>query len=252
MTDLAVRARRVRMVRQGGWALADQMLSSGTNFLAAIVVARLLGPAEYGSYALAFAAWVVVMALTRSMLVQPYIVSGAELEGSQWRDHTRLALGCVLMAGVLAGVVLVAIGAAVGFDSTGRALATLGVFLAGVLVQDFWRYAAFTSRRPELAFFNDGIWAGVLIVVLFVLWRTDSLTAATAVAAWSGGAVAGAVWGVRQFQLLPVLDRRCLSWARKLARLAGWFGAANVVGQAGTQAALLIIAGTAGRAAVGG
>src|SRR4051794_15446990 len=68
------RARDALPIRRGGWALADQALSSGTNFALAIMLARLLAPKAYGSYVLAAGSWLMLLGLVRAVIVQPYTV----------------------------------------------------------------------------------------------------------------------------------------------------------------------------------
>src|SRR3954467_3702003 len=68
---------RPAIFRQGAWALVDQILSSATNFAMAIIVARLLPPKGYGSFALAIAAWLTLLGLVRAALVHPYVVAAA-------------------------------------------------------------------------------------------------------------------------------------------------------------------------------
>jgi len=41
--------------RRAGWGLADQAFSSLTNFAVGLLIARTVGPADFGAFSLAFA-----------------------------------------------------------------------------------------------------------------------------------------------------------------------------------------------------
>ncbi len=69
--------------RQGTWAVVDQVFSSGTNFIPSLVLARILGPQNYGTFSLAFLAWFLALSVIRSALMQPYTLAAAPLEPSE-------------------------------------------------------------------------------------------------------------------------------------------------------------------------
>ena len=115
----------------GAWALADQLLSSGTNFLVGIVIARSLGPEGLGSFTLAFGAWLVMSSFLRAFITQPYMMTASGLAEREWREDTACAAGAQLVLGLAAGVILVSAGLAVGLGGpTGSALVAVGVFAA--------------------------------------------------------------------------------------------------------------------------
>ena len=56
-----------RSVRSFGWGLADQMLSSVTNFLLGLLVARSVGPGEFGACGLAYATYTLALGAARAL-----------------------------------------------------------------------------------------------------------------------------------------------------------------------------------------
>ena len=237
----------------GAWALLDQLLSSGTNFAAGIVIARTLGPAGYGSFALAFGAWLLVMGLVRALITQPYMVTDSGLPEPEWKVATSNAAGAILVLGVAAGFLLVVAGIVVGLQSpTGSALATVGLFVPPLAIQDFWRFAAFSQRAYRKAAANDGVWAVIQGVALATFIGTDALTPATAIAAWGTGALAGAVYGGWQFRARPVFGRALRMWLRKIAALGGWFALSSATYQIGSYGVVVLLGTSLGRAALGG
>ena len=53
--------RPMALVRRTGWGVADQVLSSLTNFGLSVVVARAVGPAGFGSFTLVFTAFTTAL-----------------------------------------------------------------------------------------------------------------------------------------------------------------------------------------------
>jgi O-antigen/teichoic acid export membrane protein len=75
----------LRWVAKGGLAVVDQGLTTGSNFLISILLARWLPAAEYGAYAVAFAIYLLIIMLYQSVLLEPMSVYGP----SAYRDRLR-------------------------------------------------------------------------------------------------------------------------------------------------------------------
>lgn len=237
----------------GAWALGDQVLSSATNFAAAIVVARTVGPAGYGSFTLAFGTWTVLLGATRAMLAQPYTVAASGALDQDWQRATRGTAAAVVVFGVAFGIAAVGVGAIIGLGTpTGGAFVALGLFAAPLALQDFWRFAAFSRTMPKAAAINDGVWAIVQALVLSVLVLTRELTPATAVGAWGLGALAGALVGFVQYSVRPKLGAAEWRFIRQNAVSAGWFGVSNASYQAGAYGTVLLVGAGLGPTALGG
>ncbi len=80
-------AEAVKWAGKGTYALADQALFSGANFLITVLLARSLQPAEYGAYSLAFAVFMLFATVHAALLI-PVIDVGATIR----RDGDRLEL----------------------------------------------------------------------------------------------------------------------------------------------------------------
>jgi O-antigen/teichoic acid export membrane protein len=239
-------------LRQGAWALLDQGLSSGTNFVMSLFIARFLAPAAFGSFALAIAAWITLLGLNRAALVQPFVVQAARQELRIWRASARAAAGAVLAVGICGGIVIAAVGVALGPSRpTGQAFLLLGLLAPFLVTQDFWRFAAFSRNRARAAVANDAAWFATQGACLAIVVASHP-TPAAAMASWGGGAIVGAFLGAWQFRLLPSLSRTTFRWARRIAPLGGWFGLSNALYGGATQAVSVIVAAISGSAALGG
>jgi len=60
------------------------------------------------------------------------------------------------------------------------------------------------------------------------------------------------VLGTLQFHLIPTVSRATLGWVRRIGRLGGWFGLANILYTGATQLVAVIVAVGSGPAALGG
>jgi O-antigen/teichoic acid export membrane protein len=237
--------------RQGAWAVADQVLSSGTNFVPALVLARVLGPGGFGAFSLAFVAWFGALAVVRSALMQPYTLVASALHGEQWRATTRRAAGAVVAGGVVLLVVFAVAASIVGVSSAiGRALLVVAILAPGLALQEFWRVAAFSARRARTAFANDGVWA-LGQVAAFAVVATTTPTPASCMFAWGIGAWIAATAGIWQLSVLPQPGSGALRWARDRARIGAWFTAVSVVFALGSFGVAVIVAATTGTVGVG-
>ena len=173
-------AERGNLRREGTWAVIDQVISSGTNFVPALILARLLGPSAYGTFSLAFLAWFLTLTVIRSAIMQPYTLAAASLPPHRVAGElTSQSAGVVLSAGFAAAVCFGLAGLLVGVSSgLGRALLAVAVLAPGLALQEFWRVASSAAHRARTAALNDGYWALGQTVAFVVLLVTVSVTPA--------------------------------------------------------------------------
>lgn len=160
------------MLRRMGWGIADQALSSLTNFALGIVVARTVDTTVLGAFAFAFLAYAIGLGVNRAIAAQPLVIRYSATEPARWASGVAVAGGVALWVGVPSAFIAVAI-AALASDSLREAFLALALVFPGLLYQDTWRYAFFAESRAAFAFLNDLIWTIVLIPALWaslVLW----------------------------------------------------------------------------------
>jgi O-antigen/teichoic acid export membrane protein len=239
--------RRGELAREGTWALVDQVLSSGTNFVPSIVLARFLGPENYGTFSLAFLAWFFALSVLRTAFMQPYTLVGSSLEASAWRELTKRASGLVVVAGTAAAACFVIAGIIAGASTElGGVLFAVAVLAPGLALQEFWRVASFASRRARTAAANDAYWAVGQTLAFVVLFLTTRVTAAECILAWGAGAWLGAGLGTVQLSVVPRIGRGTFQLARQWLRVGVWFTGANVTFSAGQLGVATIVAAVAG------
>lgn len=189
--------------------LADQLVSSGSNFAVGVLVARLVQDdrAQFGAYMLAFTCWLCVVGLHRAIITEPIILRASG--PGRDRDHLAEGVAAEFVFGSVASATLIGAGlvmTAVGEGPVGRPLATLGCWLIPLLLQDYWRAMAFRQQRPWVALANDVSFAIVQLAVMAVLWFGEVRSVPWAVTAWGLGATTGAVIGFLEAGVHPSLS----------------------------------------------
>lgn len=239
----------VRGLSRAGWGLADQALSSLTNFALGIFVARSVGVEEFGAFSLAFAAYLLVMSVCRAFPMEPLQIRYSGARDEVIRAAAARAVGAVLLVGLATSLVLFSIAALVG-DRTGEVLLALAVTVPGLLVQDAWRSVFFAWHRGRSAFLNDLLWAVALAAGLAWLVWAHNGTAEAATLAWGTSATIAAIVGIWQARVVPD-PSRAMDWWHEHIDLGPRFIAEVLSRLAGTQLALYGIGAVAGLAALG-
>src|SRR6187399_3329543 len=121
------------------WGLADQAVSSLTNFAVGSYVARSLGVTAFGIFGLALVTYSLALNVSRGMATDPLMVRFSGVSNELWRRAVSRASGTALAAGAAAGAICMLAGVAMG-GSLGHAFLCLGIMLPTLLLQDSWRF----------------------------------------------------------------------------------------------------------------
>ncbi len=230
-----------KLAGRAGWNLADQVVSSATNMLLAVLAARALTVDGFGAFSVAFTIYSLLISAGRSLISRPLTVRYAAASREGYRTAAQAALGATLVLGVVSGVVVAAVGLGMGGD-LGTALLCMGILLPGLLLQDMWRMVFITEGRPQAAFVNDLVWGVVQVGLVAGFIALDRQSAVTLLAAWGGAALVVAVLGGFQFRGRP----RVLAsgpWVYAQRDLLVYYFASFITVMGANQVALLLIAG---------
>jgi O-antigen/teichoic acid export membrane protein len=238
--------------RRVAFVVLDQAISSASNFLGGVLVARLAGAEAFGGYMLAYTVWLVVVLVQRSLILEPLVILHQRAPARS--VVVRAALAAELALGLALGGLIAAVGLAfVAADSPsiGGPLIVVGASLPFLFIQDAWRSISFKLRRPEMAALNDGVFMVVQMVLLVVFTQSGWRTGAAAAGAWGLGAAAGALLGVAQFRVLPRLRNVAAGFTNGWS-VGKWLLAEVGTGQAAEQASFLYVASRVGTVEFGG
>ena len=232
-----------------GWGVADQGLSSLTNFLLGVVVARSVSASEFGAFGLAYSIFVIVIGVSRAATAEPLMVRYTAVDRPHLRSATSSAMGATLLIGLIGGVGVLIIGLATSGATRGELIA-LGLFLPGLLLQDCWRFAFVAAGRSHLSFLNDLAYLLLMAPSLWALHASGADSAAVLVAAWgaSGTIVGvGAAVGERLSPSLP----SAFAWLRTNGDLAYRYVGEFVAVTGALQIIMFVVVAAAGLTAVG-
>ncbi len=190
----------------------DQGLSSASNFLLVILVARSLSTRDFGTFAIAFSCLTLGLGLARANLGVPLSIDlPKEHEARVVDDAIGRAVTVALLTGALIGLLVA--GIALLFAS-GAGLRTpllvLAVSSPFLVTQDLARYVAVAQGVPRRAVVSDLVWVlvGVTVLVASEIGGHQSPTLA------AGGWVAGGLLGLAMLRscLRPPVWRGTVRW----------------------------------------
>jgi O-antigen/teichoic acid export membrane protein len=200
-----------------GWGVADQGVSSLTNFVVNLYVARTLGAEQYGAFGLAWVTYAFALNLSRGLATDPLMVRFSYTDEPAWRRAVADCTGTAAVVGVATGLLVLAAAGVLG-GHTRLAFLGLGLTLPGLMLQDSWRFSFFAHGRGVQAFLNDMIWAVVLVPALVLVNHSGHATVFWFVFAWGAAATVAALAGPFQARVVPRLlgARRWLIQQRDL------------------------------------
>ena len=196
---------RSHAVRRMSWGLADQAVSSLTNFAVSFYVAHTLGAEKLGAFSLAYLTYGFALNASRGLSTDPLMVRFSGTGVRVWRRAVAKCTGTATIVGLIIGVFVLAAGAVIS-GTAGQAFLALGLTLPALMLQDSWRYSFFALGRGSQAFLNDTIWAVALLLAVAVLRATGRADVFWLVLAWGAAAAVAAAAGPLQARTMPRLS----------------------------------------------
>ncbi|PWW21889.1 O-antigen/teichoic acid export membrane protein [Geodermatophilus normandii] len=213
-------------LRRTAAGVADQVVSSGSNYLTALLASLVLAPREFAGFVLAYAVVTVLVAGARAVVGEPLLAHLPTVAAAHRRDLSSAALGAAAVLGVVAAAGCVVLGLA-GPGLLAGVLA-FAAWVPGVLLADAARFVLLARGDTVRALLVDLTWALVQLSALAVVWAVGSWSVGSLAAAWGVGALAAVV-------VAAVCTRQGLrppgTWWAESRYLSGWFTLTSVLGQ---------------------
>ena len=153
------------------WALSDQALVSGANFITNLLLARCLGVSGFGVYAMCWTVVLLMSGLQMAVIVSPMMSVGPKQEPDEApRYFGSMAIHEAVFAGASFACLYLAVLAIARWFPAWHAAplaVPLAVATGAYLLQDFVRRYFFTLRRSRLALLCD---ASSYLPQLPLLW----------------------------------------------------------------------------------
>ncbi|NUU31991.1 hypothetical protein [Arthrobacter sp. C9C5] len=197
-------------VKRVGWGLADQALSSLTNFAVGILVARSVNVSDFGAYALAFSAYSLVLGISRALATEPFAVRFTTAGPEQLQRARAGVCGVALLTAVAFLALFALLSHLMPAEHLPLVL-SLGAALPGLLLQDSTRQILFAAGRGRSAFINDLLWAVLMVPAFGLVFLSGRVNAASLVLAWGAAATVAAAAGCFQCRVVPSV-RQVRSW----------------------------------------
>jgi O-antigen/teichoic acid export membrane protein len=191
-------------VSKGFFAIVDQGFISGSNFAMGILLARWLGAAQYGAYALAFAIFVLLSLVYQSLLLEPMSVFGPSLYRDRLRAYTGTLvwIHIVIASGTFAvmGIAAWAMGYFPRF--CGLAPALMGASIAAPCVLLFWlaRRAYYLKLASSQAAVGGVLYSALLFGTLAILHHLNMISAMMAFVVMAIAALAASIYLLLRFR----------------------------------------------------
>jgi len=196
-------------------SIATQSVASGTNFLATIIIGRLAGKSELGTYVLGLTVVLLMIAAQNSLVSTPYTFFRQRAEGlgtAAYAGGTLIHHGVLSALGALGlGVAGVILGLGSGFSQAVSLVIVVACILPFVLLNQFARGFSYAHHDVGRVLRIDMAVGALQISGLVSLGLADRLTALTAFGTL--GAASGLV-GITWF----FVSRRGLSLDSETAR----------------------------------
>lgn len=235
--------------RRAAWSALDQALSTATNVLLGVVVARSVTLTQFGAFSAAYLTYVLCGLLSRAACSEVLLVRYSASSAVEQRRGIRASVGTALITGVVASTGCAA-AALLTEGVLSSSFLALAVCMPGLLGQDAWRFAFFVQGRPRAAVGNDLLWAFVQFSLLGVLASFGGISISGAILAWGAGAYVCFGVGAIQAGIAPSLGSVGW-WLRSNRDLLPRFVAESAIGRGSGQLTFVLVAAITGLAAFG-
>ncbi|MBV8436726.1 MAG: lipopolysaccharide biosynthesis protein [Silvibacterium sp.] len=209
-------------------ALVDQAIVSGANFITNVILARSLGPRDFGVFALAWMAVLFANSLQFAFVITPMMSVGPKQEpADRPLYYAAVLVQEIIFALICSLAVLLAVRLSAQhfprWDVHGLGI-PLSIATLAYLLQDFVRRYLFSTRRSKLALASDAV--SYLTQLPIILWMAPRAHFTSQAALWVialtslAGFVVGCYWfePIRlQFRALRAIFLRHWKISRWLA-----------------------------------
>jgi O-antigen/teichoic acid export membrane protein len=170
-------------VKKSGFAILDQGLFSGANFLVNILLARWLESAQYGAFSVAYSVFLLLAAVHNALIIEPMMVFGA----GKYAGNLQKYLGTIVFGHWrLTGAIALSLGLGaitfwcVGFVDIAKALGGLAAASPFLLLLWLIRKAFYIRLQPGWAAIGSALYLLLAIAGVNALYWEEWLSSLSA------------------------------------------------------------------------
>lgn len=231
----------IRRHRHVNWVFADQAMVSGCNFLTGILLARFLGPVNFGIFVLLYSVLLYANTVQAAVILSPMLSVAPQYPEPRRHAYLNSIFTLQIASSIFVAACVIAFGFSYarlqGFPALEKNLFALSAAVVAFQLQDWLRRYYFVEEREGAAFFNDAVSYGGQVVILIMLSSRDLLDVGTSFWAIAGTSTVAVAIGLATERLKPVFRdaRESLRTGWKTGRdylIAGqlqWLGSQGVL-----------------------
>ena len=171
-----------KWIFQTGFAVGDQAVFSGSNFLLSIVLGRWLSPEEFGRYALGFSFLVVFFQLYVSFLLDPMAVIGQLHYRGKLRAFFAAHLKSHFLITSSTCVILLIFMLLLGPNSPfQKVVIAIGIGLPALLLPWYFRRMFVILGKPGNSFGGSLVYGFTLLILTYLLYEWKFITSQSAI-----------------------------------------------------------------------
>lgn len=246
-----MQTRRTHILSATAVAAANQVVTSGTNFLLGLYLLRELSLDQFGLYGTILSVSLVLAGFGNSLLLSQMVVLYPDYEGADQRRFLSSVM--TIVCGASAAVTAASVIAVLAVGQGGDIVLAAGTFASGYLLKEFYARLAYTLGYEARALRVNACIALALLAELSLMAALHlPMSAVSALYCYAAAACVGAAVGHLELRLPFAKDRNHLRCTLVELWAVGRWALVNDVGYAMRQNAHVLLTATlAGTAGVG-
>jgi O-antigen/teichoic acid export membrane protein len=183
--------------KKGSFAVLDQGLFAGANFLTNILLARWMEPTQYGAFAIAHSVFLLLASFHAAVLTEPMLVFGPGKYAEKFKKYLGILFyGHCGITGAIAVILLVTamVFRHLGSQDIAGALMGLSISAPFILLMSLARHAFYVRVQPQWAATGGGIYVALLLAGISGLYLGQWLSPALALVAMGIASLAVSLW----------------------------------------------------------
>ncbi|MFA4982116.1 MAG: hypothetical protein WC592_06580 [Candidatus Omnitrophota bacterium] len=175
--------RLLSWAHKGFFAVLDQGIFAGANFLVNVLLARWLEPVKYGAFAIAYSVFLLIGALHAALITEPMMVFGAGKYSGKPREYLGIVVRCHLYLVIPITAILAALAVIFRYLYSHDVMAALlALALSAPVVLLMWvlRHALYVSLRSDIAALGSLVYFIIFTGLVAMTYWMRALSATTA------------------------------------------------------------------------
>lgn len=169
--------------RKSFFAVLDQALFAGGNFILIIILARWLTPVQYGAFTIAYSLLILIGSVQTAIIIEPMMVFGASYYEARFNKYLGNIIYLHVGVMFVLGLIIIAFSMLMGkyyYALTSNLLIILAITAPLILL--FWilRHAFYVRFQSLFSAISSGINLILVVTLMYLFLRFEMLTGETA------------------------------------------------------------------------